>query len=86
MDRSFWTDDSSSSPDSVPLSSPIEPNANRELLRVLLVGSHEGVTSTIQNLHNLGFAEIGEWSHLLPAPNPGEVMSILTRYIAIGKF
>jgi hypothetical protein len=53
----------------------------RESLRVLVMGSRQGVTSIIHNLHRLGFAEVGEWSPLLPAPVPGEVMSILTRYI-----
>jgi len=53
----------------------------REPLRVLIIGSRRGVTSTIQTLYRLGFAEVSEWSPLLPAPNSGEVMSILTRYI-----
>lgn len=58
-----------------------EPPPQRESLRVLVIGSRQGVTSTIHNLHRLGFAEVREWSPLLPAPTPGEVMSILTRYI-----
>ena len=53
----------------------------REPLRHLLIGSPRGVTSTIHNLHRLGYAEVGVWSPLLPTPNPGEVMSIMTRYI-----
>jgi hypothetical protein len=60
---------------------PTEPTPNREPLRVLVIGSRKGVTSTIQTLYRLGFAEVGEWSPLLPAPNAGEVMSILTRYV-----
>lgn len=58
-----------------------ESPSERESLRVLIIGSRKGVTSTIQTLYRLGFAEVAEWSPLLPAPNPGEVMSILTRYI-----
>lgn len=58
-----------------------EPLPNREPLRVLIIGSRRGVTSTIQTLYRLGFAEVSEWSPLLPAPTSGEVMSILTRYI-----
>lgn len=54
---------------------------DRESLRVLLIGSRHGVTGTIQTLHRLRFAEVGEWSPLLPGSNPGEVMSILTRYV-----
>ena len=55
----------------------------RERLQLLVIGSREGVTKTIHNLHRRGFAEAGAWSPLLPAPNPGEVMSILTRYRVI---
>ncbi|NJL36526.1 MAG: hypothetical protein HC840_23330 [Leptolyngbyaceae cyanobacterium RM2_2_4] len=60
---------------------PADATLHREPLRVLVIGSRSGVTNTIQTLYRLGFAEVGEWSPLLPAPNPGEVMSILTRYI-----
>ncbi|XGV95164.1 MAG: hypothetical protein ACAF41_20745 [Leptolyngbya sp. BL-A-14] len=60
-----------------------ERSPDRESLRLLLIGSQHGVTGTIQTLHRLRFAEVSEWSLLLPGPNPGEVMSILTRYIAV---
>jgi len=60
-----------------------EPPPNREVLRILVIGSRRSVVGTIQTLHRLGFAEVGEWSPLLPAPTPGEVMSILTRYLLI---
>lgn len=58
-----------------------DPPPDRESLRVLLIGSRQGVLGTIQTLYRLGFADVAEWSPLLPAPTPGEVMSILTRYI-----
>jgi hypothetical protein len=66
-------------PDLAPEAPEFPPE--RESLRVLLIGSRKGVISTIQTLYRLGFAEVAEWSPLLPAPNPGEVMSILTRYL-----
>ena len=62
-------------------SNPAEPPPHREALRVLLIGTRSGVTGTIQTLYRLGFAQVSDWSPLLPAPTPGEVMSILTRYI-----
>jgi len=65
------------------LGMPAEPVSDREPLRVLLVGSRKGVNNTILTLYRLGFAQVSEWSPLLPAPNPGEVMSILTRYIQV---
>ncbi|MBW4470455.1 MAG: hypothetical protein KME45_08605 [Stenomitos rutilans HA7619-LM2] len=60
-----------------------EGTPERESLRLLLIGSRHGVVGTIQTLHRLRFAEVGEWSPLLPGPNPGEVMSILTRLITL---
>jgi hypothetical protein len=57
-----------------------------EQVKILVIGSRYGVTSTIQTLHVLRFAEVGQWSRLLPAPTPGEVMSILVRRIASRAF
>jgi hypothetical protein len=54
-------------------------NPDRERLRVLIIGSREGVIETIHDLYHCSFAEPGAWSPLLPAPGSGEVMSILTR-------
>jgi hypothetical protein len=54
-------------------------NPDRERLRVLVIGSRDGVIETIHDLYRRGFAEPNAWSPLLPAPNSGEVMSILTR-------
>jgi hypothetical protein len=48
-------------------------------LRVLIIGSRDGVIETIYDLYHRGFAEVSAWSPLLPAPSSGEVMSILTR-------
>jgi hypothetical protein len=53
-----------------------------EQVRVLVIGSQYGVTSTIQTLYVLGFAAVGQWSPLLRAPGSGEWMRILTRRIA----
>jgi hypothetical protein len=56
-----------------------EPPTDYEKLRILIIGFPAGVTEMIHTLHSLGFAEVNDWSPLLPAPKPGEVMSILTR-------
>jgi hypothetical protein len=50
-----------------------------ERLRVLVIGSHEGVAETIRTLHKLRYAEVAAWSSILPVPNSTEFMSILTR-------
>ena len=65
------------------LTAPSNLDPDREPLRILLIGSRKGVNNTILTLYRLGFAKVSEWSPLLPAPNPGEVMSILTRYIQV---
>jgi hypothetical protein len=50
----------------------------KESVRLLVIGSRQGITNVIQTLHVLGFAEVGAWSPYLPGPHPGEIMSILT--------
>lgn len=64
------------------IETPVEPPLrDRESLKILVIGSRRGVTGTIQTLHRLRFAEVREWSPLIPTANSGEVMSILSRYI-----
>ncbi|MDZ8108467.1 MAG: hypothetical protein RM338_22980 [Nostoc sp. DedQUE12a] len=60
-----------------------KPLPKREPIKHLLIGSPKGVTSTINRLHLVGYANVGDWSQLLPTANPDEVMSILIRYILI---
>ncbi|MBH8565788.1 hypothetical protein I8748_27070 [Nostoc sp. CENA67] len=66
---------------SVSSSTPAEITSSREPVRVVIFGSKTGVNSTILTLYKLGFAQVNEWSPLLPSSNPGEFMSILVRYI-----
>jgi hypothetical protein len=49
-----------------------------EFLRVMLIGSASGITATMHNLHRRGFAEVGDWSPLIPWGS-GEMMSVLTK-------
>ena len=65
-----------------PSASP-EPTANREPVKILIIGSPKGVNNIIQTLYRLRFAEVREWSPLQPTANPGEVMSILKRQLSI---
>ncbi|WP_448268865.1 hypothetical protein [Nostoc sp. DSM 114159] len=53
----------------------------REPIKHLLIGSPKAVTSTIHLLQVLGYANVGDWSALLPTGNPHEVMSILSRQL-----
>ena len=54
---------------------------NREKLRHILIGAPKVVRSTIHLLHVLGYAEATAWSPLQATANPGEVISILVRYV-----
>lgn len=68
---------------SMPVAVSLPPQPQREPLKVMLIGSPKGVTRTIQVLHRLGFAEVGEWSPLLPTQKPEEVTSILIRHLLL---
>ncbi|QIR37257.1 hypothetical protein HCG51_11390 [Tolypothrix sp. PCC 7910] len=60
---------------------PAKPE--RETIKHTLIGSSQAVMATIRVLHQLGYADIGDWSPLLPTNNSGEVMSILIRTIIV---
>ena len=60
------------------------PTGDYEIVRVMIFGSSYGVTYTIRWLYTLNFAQVNEWSFLMPAPN-GEYMSILTKRIPLNR-
>jgi hypothetical protein len=66
--------------DSLPSGDRQSETPAREPLRVMLIGSREGVIEAMHSLHHKNFADVNGWSPLLPSANPGEVMSIYTRY------
>jgi hypothetical protein len=53
---------------------------DRESLKLVAIGSPEGVNEMIHQLHVLNFREATTWSRFLPTPNPNEVMKINTHY------
>ena len=55
----------------------------REQIKHTLIGSQRAVKGTIKVLHQLGYANITDWSPILPSSNPGEVISVLTRTIIV---
>jgi hypothetical protein len=79
MTQEFVPNDDPSPP--IPPKTPDDISPGREPLKHLLIGSPRGVRSTIHNLHVRGYAEAKQWSPLMPTKNPGEVMSMLIRYI-----
>jgi hypothetical protein len=81
--RSFIADVSnqvSAISSSLPIISEIP---EREKIKHMLIGSSKAVIGTIRVLHQLGYADVGDWSPLLPTENSGEVMSVLTRSITV---
>lgn len=65
------------------------PHPDREPVKILVIGSKQSVSSIVVALHQLGFAEIFEWTDFLSAPNadrplqfqPHEVMKALVKYL-----
>jgi hypothetical protein len=65
------------------------PKPDREPVKILVIGSKQAVSAIVAALHQLGFAEIFEWTDFLSAPNPerplhfqpGEVMKALVKYL-----
>jgi len=65
------------------------PKPDREPVKILIIGSRQSVNAVVYTLHQLGFAEVFEWTDFLSAPNldsplqfqPGEVMKALVKYI-----
>jgi hypothetical protein len=81
--RSF-VDNVSNQVSAIPTSrNTISAISEREKIKHMLIGSSQAVMGTIQVLHKLGYADLGEWSPLLPTSNPGEVMSVLVRAIPV---
>jgi hypothetical protein len=52
-------------------------------VQILVIGSSQGVSNIIQSLYSHRFAQISEWSILMPAPIPGKLMRMLIRHVPI---
>ncbi|PSB06715.1 hypothetical protein C7B76_29195 [filamentous cyanobacterium CCP2] len=53
---------------------------DRESIKLIAIGSPNGVNEIIHQLHILNFRDATTWSRFLPTPNPNEVMKINTHY------
>lgn len=65
------------------VSHPSDSQPRRESVKILIIGSPQGVKHTIYTLYCLGFAPVTAWSPPQPTANPGEVASLLVRPISI---
>ena len=66
-----------------PASTSTPSDLDREPVQILVIGSAEGITNIVRTLYRLRFAEVNEWSPLLPAPVPEKLMRTVIRYIPI---
>lgn len=57
-----------------------EPKRDREPVRLMIVGSRQGVVNIIHTLYAVRFAEIHEWSEPRLEPNSHRFMSVMTKY------
>ncbi|MGB3786423.1 MAG: hypothetical protein WA949_00330 [Phormidesmis sp.] len=60
---------------------PCAPIAQRQHVRHLLFGTLPTVQATIRLLHQLGYAEVNDWSRPISTGRPNEVMAILTKRV-----
>ena len=75
MAQEFFSDSTGSAPPSSDSEMP-----EREPIRIMIIGTREGVMEEIKNFYAIGFAEVDEWSPLTPVPKTDLVMTILIRY------
>ncbi|MEO0374089.1 MAG: hypothetical protein AAF329_05560 [Cyanobacteria bacterium P01_A01_bin.17] len=67
------------------------PKADREPVKIIVIGSKTGVNTIVNALHQRRFAEVPEWTDFLPVPEDGsgltlqagEVMKVLVKYLPI---
>ncbi len=55
--------------------------SRKEFVKVMVIGSRKGISSVIKTLHTLRFAEVGEWSPIMPHGESGELMSVLRKRV-----
>jgi len=62
---------------------PVPAEPDREPVLILVIGSQKGIDKIISALYLRRFAEVKEWSQILPAPTVGKLMRSLIRYVSI---
>jgi hypothetical protein len=81
MAKDFLPDSEETSTSPASSQPPTPSNPEREPVQILVIGSKEGVTNIVHSLHSHHFAEVREWSPLMPAPVPGKKMRMLIRNV-----
>jgi hypothetical protein len=57
-----------------------DSTSENEKVRLVVIGSPDGLMEVMQSLHNLGYAEIRAWSPIVPIPDQPGFISVLTRH------
>lgn len=65
----------------VPASDALPSSSEREVVQICVIGSLDGITGIIYDLHRRSFAEVNEWSKPQSTGSPGEYIRLLRRYI-----
>lgn len=60
---------------------PLDSQPDREPVRIIVVGSRQGVLAIVHTLHVKTFASADEWSALQLEPMTGKLMSVVTQYV-----
>ncbi|MCC5606390.1 hypothetical protein LC612_06210 [Nostoc sp. CHAB 5834] len=71
--------------DTTDFKNPPSSFRNREQVKILVIGSRQGINSIIHLLYRLGFAEVTAWSKPQVAPNSKgkEMMSITIKQVTL---
>ncbi|NEO91913.1 MAG: hypothetical protein F6K56_17365 [Moorea sp. SIO3G5] len=62
---------------------PSKTGPEPQQIKHILIGSARDVRVTIYTLSSLGYGSVNEWSTPQPTGNPGEVISMLIRYLLL---
>jgi hypothetical protein len=81
MQENFLANDSEFPSAEVDLQASTAPVPKKKFVKVMVIGSRKGITSVIKTLHTLRFAEVREWSPIMPHGESGEKMSILRKRV-----
>ncbi|HAG80125.1 MAG TPA: hypothetical protein DCL61_02915 [Cyanobacteria bacterium UBA12227] len=83
MQAYFLPNDSELPSTEVSIQASTDPVSGKEFIKVMVIGSRKGISSIIKTLHRLRFADVREWSPLIPYGASGEMMSLLRRQIIL---
>lgn len=81
MQENFVPNDSELPSAEVDFQASTAPVPEKKFVKVMVIGSPKGITSVIKTLHTLRFAEVGEWSPIMPHGESGEMMSVLRKKV-----